>query len=145
MNGILSAQLRAIRNRLSVIFVLTLGFAASNLSADIKLDLLKTAGGCYSNVTIFNRTSTHLSFAHANGVAVIKLAEVDAESLAAINGSNSAATAAGSVVMDGKKRVTPGENYLPIADKARLHSFTSALASNPMLQNALHDVSRNFI
>lgn len=145
MNEILSAVLRAIRQRKTASILILLGGFAPNLFADLKLDLIKTASGSYSNVTIFNRTSTHLSFAHANGVAVIKLSDIDADSLAAINGSNSVAAGSGSVILSGNRRTDSGDGYTPAGDRARINSFVSALAANPALQNSLRGVSRTFI
>ena len=71
---------------------------------EVLVPMLRTTTGEFKNVRIFNRTGTHLSFAHDNGTAVIKVEEVEADSLAAIERAQSgqpepAAEAAGAVVV----------------------------------------------
>jgi len=67
-----------------VALVLLVGLDRLVAVGEIQVPLVKTLSGEYRNVKIFNRTATHLSFAHENGTAVIKLAEVDPETLATI-------------------------------------------------------------
>ncbi|TAL07332.1 MAG: hypothetical protein EPO07_00375 [Verrucomicrobia bacterium] len=146
MNKTLSTCGRKLVRRLIVLAALGLAtLCAPALRADIKLDVLKTASGSYSNVTVFTRTSTHLSFSHAGGVAVIKLSEINADSIAAINGSNTASAAAGAVVLNGHKSSATEPSYTPAKDGARLHSLTTALTANPLLKRTLGSVSRNII
>jgi hypothetical protein len=63
---------------------LVIGLQSTQASGEVVVAQLKTVTADFTNVRIFNRTSTHLSFAHENGTAVIKLTDIDADSLAAI-------------------------------------------------------------
>jgi len=74
-----------------VAFVLGLGLNQSLAVGEVMIPLLKTSSGEFKNVKIFSRTGTHLSFSHENGTAVIKVADVESESLAALEQSNAGA------------------------------------------------------
>ena len=54
-------------------------------SGEVLVSQLKTVTADYVNVRIFNRTSTHLSFSHEKGTAVIKLSDISADSMDAVD------------------------------------------------------------
>lgn len=64
--------------------ILLMGVAPVSATGEIEVPLIKTTTADYQNVRVFKRTATHLSFAHENGTAVIKLSDIDAESLASL-------------------------------------------------------------
>jgi hypothetical protein len=69
---------------LVAIWLLAISTLPAHALGEIQVALLKTTTSEFTNVKVFNRTPTHLSFAHATGTAVIKLADIAPESLAAI-------------------------------------------------------------
>jgi hypothetical protein len=63
---------------------LMLGLHFAPAAGEVELAQLKTSAAEFRNVKIFRKTTTHLSFAHETGTAVLKLADIDANSLAAV-------------------------------------------------------------
>jgi len=53
-------------------------------AGEIVVPLVKTTTAEFKNVKVFSRTATHLSFAYESGTAVIKLSDIDPDSLATI-------------------------------------------------------------
>jgi len=87
-----------------VALLLAVGLERSSALGEISIPLLNTVSGEYRNVKIFSRTDTHLSFSHERGTAVIKVAELEKESLTALDQSQAAvqteaAESSGAVVM----------------------------------------------
>jgi len=85
-------------------FILGFGLNHSLAIGEVSIPLLKTTGGDFRNVKVFSRTSTHLSFSHEKGTAVIKVSDIEEESVTAIEQSNAGAFEAetpvpGAVVM----------------------------------------------
>lgn len=81
-----------------VALLLGFGLTRSLAIGEVSIPLLKTSVGEYRNVKIFSRTGTHLSFSHEKGTAVIKVSEVEDESLAALDQTRSDSPAAASPV-----------------------------------------------
>ena len=139
MNKAAKALRRALRTAIACLVM----FACSTF-ADIQLDELKTSDGTYKNVKVFNRTATHLSFAHSRGVAVIQLKELDEETLARIDQrASSPGDDAGGLVLRGKNEKSEG--YTPIFDSAQIKSFTAALSDNPFLKYQLEGIDRTAV
>jgi len=113
--------------------------------ADMKLDELKTSGGTFYSVTVFNRTKTHLSFSHSGGVAVIKLSDLDEAALASLDGEASSPGAVTEGLILNGKNESANSSYAPAFDGAQLKSFAAALAGNPVVQQTIDRVGRTFL
>lgn len=109
--------------------------AVMEVRADVHLPVLKTASGVYSNVQVFNRTTTHLSFAHAKGVAVIKLKDIAPESMEAMTNPAAAASAAGTVSAGSPDVAMMA--YEPVSDVAQIKSLAAAFPRNPALEKLI--------
>ena len=79
--------------------LLAFGLNQSLAVGEVLIPLLKTANGDFKSVKIFSRTQTHLSFSHESGTAVIKVADLERESLAALDRSRAGSPEAGNQVM----------------------------------------------
>jgi len=60
---------------------LALTVGANVLWGDVHLDMLKTRTDSFTNVTVFNRSRTDIFIQHARGIASIKFADLDPETM----------------------------------------------------------------
>ena len=76
--------LQTLQRAALVVSLLLLGVQSLMAAGEIQVPLIKTSTEEYQNVKVFNRTASHLSFSYEHGTAVIKLSDIDPDSLAAI-------------------------------------------------------------
>jgi regulator of extracellular matrix RemA (YlzA/DUF370 family) len=66
--------------------VVALAVAAAAPAKDVHLDMLKTRTDTYTDVTVYGRSKTDVFIRHSQGIANIKLAGLDPETIAQLNG-----------------------------------------------------------
>jgi len=103
-------------------FLLGLGLVLASLTLcaeDEKFDVLETANGTYSNVTVLSKTRTDIFIQHAGGAANVKLRDIDDEILTRL----------------GYKVAPKKEPMKPLAVPTQLiTNVTRQLEANPQVQ-----------
>jgi len=93
---------------------LALTAASSALYADIHLDMLKTRTDVFTNVTVYSHSKTDFFIRHERGIANIKIANLDPETITLLTTGNAPSKASASA----KPATVAKENESPSAEAA---------------------------